>query len=548
MYNVVWLFIDSVRRYYSDDDRSRFKFMDEFAKESVEFKNVVTSAPSTFMSVSAMMSGMPSYYINRNFDDFIFDKGKIGSLTNDLESEGFNLYSFIMHKDTREKMINILPMIDRKYWPKELSHSMWWSNSDINKSVGKTLKMGVEKPSFFFVDYNCRDDFEVGDKVEWALKEFRKAGYTKDNTITIICSDHGYPDAKKDTGRPDYYVKKNLGHDVVLTDDNVMIPMFIQYPGCKEGLKIDTCVSSIDLYPTIMDLNGFNNENIKSIHGKSWSPLMKGDAEYTKMMENRFHRCDNRFTFQTNKGTVIRNGEFKYINFHGEKIGNGEPEEFFDIKKDPLEVNNLIKSDVSSIKDQIESFRNEFNKSEELAFEYQTEYLFKKVLATNGSKLKNANKILILDSANPTFIKMIKALILKINIQASISILKVEHEFENSDLIHSKHDSWSQNIVDDAELISTINSKLFDLVIIPLNGSEGRDNNSLRKFSGKIKKGKKLFIDYNFQNYTRTILNYHWKRFKPMFHFAKNEPLYLFKFLFNNTFKYIKMKTEKEKW
>ena len=73
MYNVVWLFIDSVRRYYTDDDRSRFKFMDEFAKESVEFKNVVTSAPSTFMSVSAMMSGMPSYYINRNFDDFIFD-------------------------------------------------------------------------------------------------------------------------------------------------------------------------------------------------------------------------------------------------------------------------------------------------------------------------------------------------------------------------------------------------------------------------------------------------------------------------------------------
>ena len=66
MYQVVWLFIDGVRRYYSEDDRSKLKFMDEFAKEAIEFINVVTSAPSTFMSLSAMVSGMPSYFINRN--------------------------------------------------------------------------------------------------------------------------------------------------------------------------------------------------------------------------------------------------------------------------------------------------------------------------------------------------------------------------------------------------------------------------------------------------------------------------------------------------
>ena len=72
-YNVLFIFVDSVRTYYSDDDRGRLKIMDEFSKDSVECINVVTSAPSTFMSISAMMSGMPAYFLNRNYNDFIFN-------------------------------------------------------------------------------------------------------------------------------------------------------------------------------------------------------------------------------------------------------------------------------------------------------------------------------------------------------------------------------------------------------------------------------------------------------------------------------------------
>ena len=33
--NIVWIFIDSVRRYYSDDDRSRLKVMDKFKENSL---------------------------------------------------------------------------------------------------------------------------------------------------------------------------------------------------------------------------------------------------------------------------------------------------------------------------------------------------------------------------------------------------------------------------------------------------------------------------------------------------------------------------------
>ena len=59
-YNIVWAIVDSVRHYHTPgDDRTRLDFMDEFAKDSVEFKHVITSAPSTVMSISAMMTSMP---------------------------------------------------------------------------------------------------------------------------------------------------------------------------------------------------------------------------------------------------------------------------------------------------------------------------------------------------------------------------------------------------------------------------------------------------------------------------------------------------------
>ena len=40
-YNVVWTMVDSVRRYRTEgDDRSRLKFMDDFAEEAVEFQKL----------------------------------------------------------------------------------------------------------------------------------------------------------------------------------------------------------------------------------------------------------------------------------------------------------------------------------------------------------------------------------------------------------------------------------------------------------------------------------------------------------------------------
>jgi len=529
-YNILWLFIDGVRRYKSTDDRSRLDFMDAFGKDSVEFLNVVTSAPSTSMSLSAMVSGMPSYYLNRNFDDFIFDKGKTPSLTQDLKQLGYNLYSFLMHKLTRETMLNILPMIERKYWPKGFSHNQWWNNSDINIAVKKTLSMSVKHPAFFFVDYNCRGDALTSDKVKCAFHVFRNAGYTRENTITILCSDHGYPDPSKETGRPEFYKKHKLSHDLILTDDNIMIPLFIQYPGCPKGKKIETTVSSIDIYPTISDILGIDIEH--KIHGKSLLPLIYDEKKYQKMMESRFHRSDSRLVFQTGRGTAIRNDKYKYIFYHDKVRGKGH-EEFFDIQKDKYEQRNLVNSDNEVIQKQLNIFLEKFNKSENDVLAYQLKYLFDKFLKNHRSIIERAKYILITDSCNPLFSEMLINMIRRLNNKTYVYLLKVEHNFKYNDrdikILESGVNDWGKlNIY---TIQKKLSGKKIDLLLSPYNTSEQRNNTSLIKFFKKMKARKKMFLDYNMESFKKTITGFHWRKFRSTWHFAKHEPSYMISYL-----------------
>ena len=58
--NIIWLVVDGIRNYRTGvDEFGKLDFMEEFEEEAVYFPNTVTSAPSTVMSVSAMMTGMP---------------------------------------------------------------------------------------------------------------------------------------------------------------------------------------------------------------------------------------------------------------------------------------------------------------------------------------------------------------------------------------------------------------------------------------------------------------------------------------------------------
>ena len=522
-YNIVWLFIDGVRRYYSDDDRTRLKFMDEFSQESIEFKNVVTSAPSTFMSLSAMMSGMPSYFINRNFNDFRFDKERIPSLTTDLIKNGYNNYSFLMHPQTRETMINIFPMIPRKYWAKGLTHRNWWSNDDIFNTVEKTLNMGVEQPGCFFVDYNCRHDFGISDKVKKTYKMFNDYGYNEDNTIFILCSDHGYPDASKESGRPEYYTENKLTHDLILTDDNIMIPFFIKYPNCKKGLKVEETVSSIDLYQTIIDILELPKN--EELIGKSLKPLMEGNDT---LYEVEFHRTDSRLALQTGRGTSIRNNHYKYCCYQ-DNIRGGGLEEFFDIINDPLEQRNLIND--NNYKENINSFKNEYHESEEYFLNYQIKYLID-VFKNSNKNIDSYNTIVIIDYANSIFTSILYKMLNSLYSNVNIYIVTIENK--KKDFINEINQDFvlEVNIEDIHQIqnLDILSEDKIDLIITPLDPV--KKNKNLIKKIKKIHSKEKMFVDYNLAGYKQPVLASEIKRFRAAWPFLKQEPIALFKYIY----------------
>ena len=167
--NIVWIFVDSVRRYHSGDDRSRLEIMDKFASDSIEFTEVVTSAPSTVMSISAMMTGIHSFILGTNYNDFRFNRKEFPTLSSILSEKGWDCNAVLMHPDIREKLtcVNMYP---RSKWPKKYSHGDWWSNIKIFNFLESVLRKEYSKSkpdkNFWFVDFNCRKDPDTSSIVE----------------------------------------------------------------------------------------------------------------------------------------------------------------------------------------------------------------------------------------------------------------------------------------------------------------------------------------------------------------------------------------------
>ena len=323
-YNVVWIMIDSVRRYHTvGDDRSRLNYMDEFAKEAVEFQNCVTSAPSTLMSLSATLTSLPSYYLGRNYKDFQFDTDYFNSLTSILKKNSYKTdRSFVMHPEVRERLKQF-DLVPKKLWPSGLSHKDWFCNDDINNMVHSVLnhekKHNNKNPSFWFIDYNCRNDENISEIVRNTVESLDDAGYNKNNTILMISSDHGYPDPMRGI-TPETLKQKKLSHDVFMTDDNIMIPLIIRYPGCVPGTKIGNTISTLDIMPTILDILDINvNESVeKNFHGLSLLPLING-SKNKKYMDRKI-RTDARWIDQPGRLTAIRGEKYKYVFHHDNKF------------------------------------------------------------------------------------------------------------------------------------------------------------------------------------------------------------------------------------
>ncbi len=141
------------------------------------------------------------------------------------------------------------------------------------------------------------------------------------NTIVILWSDHGMHMGEKEN------VEK-----FTLWERSTRVPLIVSVPGMtRAGTKCDQPVSLMDLYPTLVDLAGFDKPS--HLDGKSLLPQIKDPDLATSPVISSY-----RFTWtkQPIIGHAVRSLRYRYIYYPEINL-----EELYDHQTDPNEWNNI---------------------------------------------------------------------------------------------------------------------------------------------------------------------------------------------------------------
>jgi arylsulfatase A-like enzyme len=136
-----------------------------------------------------------------------------------------------------------------------------------------------------------------------------------DKTIFVYVSDHG--EMLYEHGA----LEKHCFYEA-----SVHVPLIISCPALlPQGIQTDYLTALIDLMPTMLKLTG--NPIPQGLEGESVVHGIFGESNPDKAVFSEFH--------QLFPCRMIKTEDWKYAYNHGHS------EQLYDVKKDPLEVNNL---------------------------------------------------------------------------------------------------------------------------------------------------------------------------------------------------------------
>ena len=149
------------------------------------------------------------------------------------------------------------------------------------------------------------------------------------NTLVFFMSDNG--GLRSVTAvRP---LREGKGH---IYEGGIREPMIVRYP--KLIKPASTCaepVSSVDFFPTMLELAGVKMKNARKIDGVSLAPLLKGEKKTLGRKAIYWH-----YPHYSPQGgrpaSALRSGDYKLI-----KLYEGDKIELYNLKDDLSEKNNL---------------------------------------------------------------------------------------------------------------------------------------------------------------------------------------------------------------
>lgn len=191
-----------------------------------------------------------------------------------------------------------------------LQHFQKWDGLDITPDE-ENFKDAIRA---YYGMVTCLDDM-VGE----LIAELKRNGMYN-NTYIIFTSDHG--DNLGEHGM--------MGNKHTPMEGSVAVPLVIAGPGVKHGEKVDTPVSLVDLYPTIMDMTGIDYHN-PEMPGANLLPVLQGkEAATDRTVFSEWHGTGFQGAWY-----MLANKKYKYIYYERERPS------LFDMESDPKELNDL---------------------------------------------------------------------------------------------------------------------------------------------------------------------------------------------------------------
>ncbi len=169
------------------------------------------------------------------------------------------------------------------------------------------------------------------------------------NTIVVFLSDHGYHAGEH--GQFGKWTNFELG---------TRVPLIISMPDLPDpGTVSNNIVELIDLYPTLLELCGLNDDaGDNHLSGTSLVPALKDPTREIKSAAiSQITRPIGAGTDFTILGSTIRTSDFRYNIWVENDTKEVVEEELYDLKSDPFIVENLIHK--SKYKDVRQSMKND---------------------------------------------------------------------------------------------------------------------------------------------------------------------------------------------
>ena len=483
--NVFWILIDSARNFETNvDDRGLPKSVVDFSKDAIFFKNTVTSAPSTLMSISSMMTGIPSYLLSRSYENFPDITKNNNVFPHILAKNGYDIFGSIYFKHGREVLSSLFGYLSNKFLPKGLSHrKQVWNNEEVYSVFKNILKRHHwKKPTFCYLHYNVRVDDNISEIIQKTIDDIKSKGLFEKSLI-LINSDHGYPlpsrnwDSQED-------IEMGWGHDRLLTNDNILTPLIIKYPGSKK-IHSERFVSSLDIIPTLCGIlkipNIWNDYGFDLLNDKS-------------LVRNDVIRTDNRYICQIPNSTSIISDKKKLIVITNKD--ETKSYEYYDLVKDPGELTNQFNSD--EYKRDVDLIVSKFRANNDFFLQTHEDFLFsawKKIISRE--KLVEKNKISIIIGNSKVFQDIVRKVFIRLYPNSEINLINY-HSTKN--LIHKSSDITfciidSEIPWNSKKLINASKGVPSDKIIfIDNNGLLFKGNIMVSLYLYYLKKRKNLFI------------------------------------------------------